>query len=120
VDLYLQLTILWERQPCSQIVQTIENHSSAEMMLGGGAFGNRPICKLVGSYGLTLRALPPGTAPETYLRTQWLSDYHVRSILEYSVLKRANPHTAPQETAGSAKGDRRLFEGHLPQAVLPN
>ena len=40
------------------MAQTVENHPDAEMMLGDGAFGNRPICKLVGSYGLTLRALP--------------------------------------------------------------
>jgi len=40
------------------MVQTVENHPDVEMMLGDGVFGNRPMCKRVGSYALTLRALP--------------------------------------------------------------
>ena len=88
--------------------QTIENHSGAEMMLGDGVFGNRPICKLVSSYGLTLRALPHRncTLKSKGVREwinmlwalsedsdAWLAEYHMRSISEtgYSVLKRANP-----------------------------
>ena len=47
---------------------------------------------------------------------------HVDTGLDFDrILKVISDYQkAPQETAGSAKGDRRLFDRHLPRAVLPN
>jgi hypothetical protein len=90
------------------MTQTFENHPDTRMVLGDGAFGNRPICKLVSSYGLTLRALPHRNCTLKRKGVKewvdmlwalskdpdaWLAEYHMRSISEtgYSMLKRANP-----------------------------
>lgn len=107
------------------MTQTVENHPDAEMMLGDGAFGNRPICKLVGSYGLILRALPHrnSTLKRKGVKEwvdmlwalsedpdKWLSDYHMRSISEtgFSMLERANPQPLRKRL-----GPRRETEDYL-------
>jgi hypothetical protein len=105
------------------MAQTVLNHPNAEMMVGDGAFGNRHICKLVGSYGLILRALPHRgfTLKRKGVKewvdmlwalsrdpNKWLAGYHMRSISEtgYSMLKRANLHHS--ENGWIHEGRRRI------------
>ena len=88
--------------------QAIDNHPNMEQILGDGIFATRPICKVVGQYGVTPRFLPRRNVTfkrkgvKTWFEMlwslseepqEWLSEYHMRSISEtgYSMLKIRNP-----------------------------
>lgn len=90
------------------MAQAVENHPNMDEMLGDGIFATRPICKMVGKYGVVPRFLPRRniTLKRKGVKEwvdmlwdlaenpqEWLSDYHMRSLSEsgFSMLVRTNP-----------------------------
>ena len=91
------------------MAQAVEKHPNMNQILGDGIFATRPICKIVGEYGVIPRFLPRRnvTLKRKGVREwvdmlwdlsedpqEWLRDYHMRSLSEtgFSMLRRANPH----------------------------
>lgn len=90
------------------MVQAVENHPNMDKILGDGIFATRPICKMVGKYGVIPRFLPRRniTLKRKGVKEwvdmlwdlaenpqEWLYDYHMRSLSEsgFSMLVRTNP-----------------------------
>lgn len=90
------------------MAQATENHPNMDQILGDGIFATRPICKIIGKYGVIPRFLPRCniTLKRKGVKEwvgmlwdlsedpqKWLRDYHMRSISEsgFSMLVRENP-----------------------------